>query len=137
MAWLKITKSCPIFPGFFDEFESFFSEMEGQTFHQNNQTRYFKSIFEKYNKSNNSFEKARLLAGCFDQKVRTNLTADTYCVEKAWLFGLFSEEKGDYSDVWMTKITTERNDIDMDVCFFQKNITYKSHFCPYRSDFFY
>ena len=27
------------------------------------------------------------------------------------------EDKGDYSDVWVIKITIETNEIDMDVCF--------------------
>ena len=58
--------------------------------------------------------------------MKTNLTADTYVMgEKLWLFfGLFSGDKGDYSDMCMIKITIK---IDMDVCFFQKNITYKNH----------
>ena len=45
-------------------------------------------------------------------------------------FGLFSGDKGDHSDVWMIKITIKTNEIDMDVCFFQKNMTYKNHVCP-------
>ena len=45
-------------------------------------------------------------------------------------FGLFSGTKGDYSDMWMIEITIKTNEIDMDVFFFQKYITYKSHDCP-------
>ena len=45
-------------------------------------------------------------------------------------FGLFSGDNGDYSDAWMIKITIKANKIDMDVFFFQNNITYKSHVCP-------
>ena len=50
--------------------------------------------------------------------------------EKPWLFELFSGDKDDYSDGWMIKSTIKANEIDMDVCFFQKNITYKNHVCP-------
>ena len=57
--------------------------------------------------------------------------------KKLWRFGLFSGDKGDYSDVWMIKITVKTNKIDMDVCFFQKNITYKNHVCPYNVAFVY
>ena len=32
----------------------------------------------------------------------------------AFLTGLFSGDKGDYSDVWMIKITIKTNEIDMD-----------------------
>ena len=45
--------------------------------------------------------------------------------KKSWLFGLFSEDKGDYSDVGMIKITIKTNEIDMDLC-----TTYKNHVCP-------
>ena len=31
-------------------------------------------------------------------------------------FGLFSEDKGGYIDVWVIKITIRTNQIDMDVC---------------------
>ena len=51
----------------------------------------------------------------------------------AWT--VFLGQRCDYSDVWMIKITIEINEIDMDVCFFQKNITYKSHVCPLSPDF--
>ena len=36
----------------------------------------------------------------------------------------------------MIKNTIKTNEIDMDVCFFQKNITYKKHVCPYCLAFF-
>ena len=58
--------------------------------------------------------------------MRTNLTADTnrrffnkkiFIVEKLWLFGLFSGDKGDNIDMWMIKITIKANQIDMDVLF--------------------
>ena len=39
-------------------------------------------------------------------------------VEKLWLFGPFSGDKDDYTDVWMIKITIKTNQID--VRFFQK-----------------
>ena len=41
-------------------------------------------------------------------------------MKKLWLFGLLSGDKGDYIDMWMIKIIIETNQIDMDVCFFQK-----------------
>ena len=42
-----------------------------------------------------------------------------------WLFQLFS------SDVWMIKITIKTNQIvRLDVCFFQKQITYKDRLSP-------
>ena len=69
-------------------------------------------------------------------KVWTNLTSDAYfqqklCFEeKSWRFGLFSGDIGDYSDAWMIKITIKTNEIDMNFCFFQKNITYKNHVFP-------
>ena len=43
--------------------------------------------------------------------------------KKLWLFGLFSEDKGDYIDALMIKIAIKTNQIDMGVCFFQKKIT--------------
>ena len=36
-------------------------------------------------------------------------------MEKLWLFGLFSGDKGDNTDIWMIKITIKANLIDMDV----------------------
>ena len=45
---------------------------------------------------------------------------------KVVAFRLFSGDKGDYSDVWMIKITVKTDEIDSDVCFLQKNITYKN-----------
>ena len=53
-------------------------------------------------------------------------------------FRLFSVDKGNYGDVWMwtIKITINTNEIDMDVCFFQNNTTYKSHVCPESPAFF-
>ena len=35
-------------------------------------------------------------------------------------FGPFPGEKSDYIDVWMTKIMIKSNQIDMNVCLFQK-----------------
>ena len=57
--------------------------------------------------------------------------------KKSWLFGLFSVGKSDYIDVWMIKIMIRTNEIDMDVCFLQKSITYKNDVCPYILAFFY
>ena len=52
-------------------------------------------------------------------------------MKKSWLFGLFSGDKDDYNDVWKIKITIKANEIDTDVCIFQKNITYKNRVCLY------
>ena len=57
--------------------------------------------------------------------------------EKPWLVGLCSGDKGDYSEAWMVKITIKINEIDMDVCFFQKKIKYKNYVCPHSLAFFY
>ena len=35
-----------------------------------------------------------------------------------WLFRLFSEDKGDYIDVWIVKMTIKTNEVDRDFCFF-------------------
>ena len=62
--------------------------------------------------------------------MRTNLIADTYwryfqrktvsLWKKLWLFGLFSGDKGDNIDMWMTKITIKANQIDMNVLLISK-----------------
>ena len=56
--------------------------------------------------------------------MRTNLSAGTFegyvFMEKVVDFGLFSGGKDDYIDVWMMKNTIKTNQIEMDVCFFQK-----------------
>ena len=41
-------------------------------------------------------------------------------MEKLWLFGLFSGDKGDNTDMWMIKITIKANQIDMDVLLISK-----------------
>ena len=41
-------------------------------------------------------------------------------MEKLWLFGLFSGDKGDNTDMWMMKITIKANQIDMDVLLISK-----------------
>ena len=43
-----------------------------------------------------------------------------FTVEKLWLFGLFSGDKGDNTDMWMIKITIKANQIDMDVLLISK-----------------
>ena len=80
--------------------------------------------FSKVQQLSNSFSKKRDFI-----KRRTNLTVDRcrrlfqqkamFLWEKLWLFGLFSEEQGDYIDVSMIKITIKTNQTDMDVGFFQ------------------
>ena len=69
--------------------------------------------------------------------LKTFSTKPMFLWKKSWLFGLFSGDKGDYSDVLMIKIMTRTNQIDKDVCFFQKNIIFKNHVCPYSLAFFY
>ena len=41
-------------------------------------------------------------------------------MEKLWLFGLNSGDKGDNIDMWMIKITIKANQIDMDVLLISK-----------------
>ena len=55
--------------------------------------------------------------------------------KKSWLFGLFSEDKGDYSDLWMIKIKIKANETEIELCFLHKNITYKNHVCPHSLAF--
>ena len=40
--------------------------------------------------------------------------------KKLRLFVVFYEDNGNYIDMWIIKITIKTNQIDMDVCFFQK-----------------
>ena len=40
--------------------------------------------------------------------------------KKLWLFGQFSGDKGDYTDVWMIKVMIKANQIDKDFRLFQK-----------------
>ena len=59
--------------------------------------------------------------------MRKNLTADRcrrLFQQKAIFCGKRGE--GDYTDVWMMKITIKTNQIDTGVCFFPKQITYKN-----------
>ena len=53
-------------------------------------------------------------------------------MEKLWLFGLFSGDKGDNTDMWMIKITIKANQIDMDVSLISKvdNIPKPCMFVP-------
>ena len=62
--------------------------------------------------------------------MRTNLIADIhrrlfqqkncFIVQKLWLFGLFSGDKGDNIDMWMIKITIKASQIDMNVLLISK-----------------
>ena len=52
---------------------------------------------------------SRYLSKVFSAKI-------LFIVEKLWLFGLFSGDKGDIN-MWMIKITIKANQIDMDVLF--------------------
>ena len=51
-------------------------------------------------------------------------------MEKLWLFGLNSGDKGDNIDMWMIKITIKANQIDMDVLLISKVGNTKSMFVP-------
>ena len=78
--------------------------------------------------------------------MRTNLIADTYrrlfqqktvsLWKKLWLFGLFSGDKGDNIDVWMTKITIKANEIDMNVLLISKVDNVDKPCLPRKSGFF-
>ena len=47
-----------------------------------------------------------------------------FVVEKFCFLRVYCGDNDDYTDVWMSKIRIKANQIDMDVCFFQKH---KSH----------
>ena len=47
-------------------------------------------------------------------------TKNCFIVEKFWLFGLFSGDKGDNIDMWMIKITIKANQIYMNVLLISK-----------------
>ena len=55
------------------------------------------------------------------------LNKNCFIVEKLWLFGLFSWDKGDNIDQWMIKIMIQANQIDMDVLLISK---VENHVCP-------
>ena len=132
MAWLEAIKLCPClsyFPGFFFHFESLaFFENVGTNLTPKQSNIIFWLIFERYNNKVTIFREKKPVY--FDKKMRTNLTADTFgrffrqkncfIVEKLWLFGLFSGDKGDNIDTWIIKITIKANQIDMDALLYQK-----------------
>ena len=78
--------------------------------------------------------------------MRTNLTADSYGrffqqqnllnVEKLWLFGLFSEDKGDNIDMRMIKITSKANQIDIGVLHISKVDNIQKPCLSLKSGFF-
>ena len=53
-----------------------------------------------------------------------------------WFFGLFSGDRGDYIDVWMIKFTIQTNKINMDVCFFKRQINIHKPRLSLKSGFF-
>ena len=57
-------------------------------------------------------------------------------MEKLWLFGLNSGDKGDNIDMWMIKITIKANQIDMDVLFISEVDNVKKLCLSLKSDFF-
>ena len=78
--------------------------------------------------------------------MRTNLIADTYwrlfqrktvsLWKKLWLFGLFSGDKGDNIDMWMTKITIKANQIDINVLLISKVDNIDKPYLSRKSGFF-
>ena len=58
-------------------------------------------------------------------------------MEKLWLFGLFSGDKGDNIDMWMIKITIKVNQIDMDVLLISKVDNIQKPRLSLKSGFFY
>ena len=59
-----------------------------------------------------------------------------FTVEKLWLFGLFSWDKGDNIDMWMIKITIKTNQIDMDVLLIAKVDNIQEPCLSLKSGFF-
>ena len=57
-------------------------------------------------------------------------------MEKLWLFGLNSGDKGDNIDMWMIKITIKANQIDMDVLLISKVGNIKKACLSLKSGFF-
>ena len=53
-----------------------------------------------------------------------------FCGKRCGFFELFFGDKSDCIDVWFIKITIEPNQIDMNVCFFQKVDNIQNHVCP-------
>ena len=108
---------------------------------QNSPTGYFQSIFQKYSKSNNFFKTAGLFRLNSEDKPKSRYISKTFSTKPmflwkiSWLFGLFSEDKGDYSDVWMIKIKIKANEIEIERCFPRENISYKNHVCPHSLAF--
>ena len=78
--------------------------------------------FSKVQQLSINFQKCRLFRLKSEDKPNSRYISKTFYVwsKKMWLFVLFSGNKHDYSDVWMIKTTIKTNQIDMDVCFFQK-----------------
>ena len=68
----------------------------------------FQSIFERY------YPESEFLS-LLSSTQRFFSTRNCFIVEKLWLFGPFSGDKGDNIDMWMIKITIKANEIDMDV----------------------
>ena len=57
-------------------------------------------------------------------------------MEKLWLFGLFSGDKGDSIDMWMIKIMIKANQIDMDVLFISEVDNVRKLCLSLKSGFF-
>ena len=130
VAWLKMTNYvhvCPTFPAFLPFLRFGFSfEMGRQTLHQSSQAGCFSQFLKGTTIKQQFFETVRLFCLQSEDKPnnryisKTFLTKSKVFVKKLWLFGLFSGDKGNYIDASMIKIIIETNQIDMDVCFFQK-----------------
>ena len=57
-------------------------------------------------------------------------------MEKLWLFGLFSGDKGDNTGMCMIKITIKANEIDMDVLLISKVDNIQKPCLSLKSGFF-
>ena len=99
-----------IFSRLYGHFKSLasFRKWRGQTLHQAVKSNALVN-FAKLQILSNNFSKK---CSYFDEKARTNMEADTY----ATLYQL----KSYHIDMSTIKITIKSNQIDMDVCFFQK-----------------
>ena len=94
----------------------------------------FWSNFERYNNKVAIFQdkdkpNSRYLTTVFPAK-------NFFTVEKLWLFGLLSGDKGDNTDMWMIKITVKANQIDMDVLLISKVDNIQKPYLSLISGFF-
>ena len=133
LTWLKMIKLCPClshFSSFSGHFESLaFSKMGGQTLYQSSQTWYFSQFLKDTTIKWQFFKRVRLFWPKTEDKPNSRYlskvfsTKNWFIVEKLWLFGLNSGDKGDNIDMWMIKITIKANQpikLIWMFCLFQK-----------------